>query len=515
MALFEGLVFLLLVAALLLAASRRLNLPYPTLLAVAGVGIAFVPGLPGVGMDPHLALAIFVAPALLDAAYDTAPRDLRRLWVPLVVLAVGAVILTTAAVAFLGVTVAGLPVAAAVVLGAIVAPPDAAATRAILSQVQLPRRGALVVQGESLLNDATALLIFGAALATINSSPAKAAVQISLAAPGGLAFGLVVGLLYTRIAGIFAGTHSSIIVQFASTFGIWMVAERLHISPVLAVVAYAMVIAQIMPGRVTARDRVQSYAVWAAVVFVLNVLAFLFMGLQTHAVLVALKREEIGSALSFAGAVLGVVIAVRIVTVLTYHAVSDYLWRTRKPKWLPKPGTWSSATVLSWCGTRGVLTLATSLSLPADFPGRNVIVLAAMSVVLGTLIIQGSTLRLLIEYLGVTKGDNEFAEELGRIRARLIEAALQSAEGEPASIAAALKRQFGEAKEVAKTHRDPQGPTRYDAALARAVAEQRRLLHDFRGEEAISDDVFQRLQEELDWLELSALPARDLEVLET
>jgi CPA1 family monovalent cation:H+ antiporter len=255
--------------------------------------------------------------------------------------------------------------------------------------------------------------------------------------------------------------------------------------------------------------------VWAAVVFVLNVLAFLFMGLQTHAVLEALQRQELWTALRFAAAVLAAVIVVRIVTVLTYHAFSSSLWNSRSPRWLPKPGTWSSAMVLSWCGTRGVLTLAASLSLPQNFPRRNVIVLAAMFVVLGTLIIQGSTLRPLIEILGVSKGDNEFPEELGKVRARLIEAALRSAEGEPASIAAALKRQFVEAKQVAVTQSDPQGPTSYDAALARAVAEQRRLLHDFRGDDKISDDVFQRLQEELDWLELSALPAKDLEVLET
>ncbi len=138
-----------------------------------------------------------------------------------------------------------------------------------------------------------------------------------------------------------------------------------------------------------------------------------------------------------------------------------------------------------------------------------------MFVVLGTLTLQGLTLRPLVERLRGAEGDTEFADELRRIRARLIEAALRSAEGESTAVGALLKRQFGEAKEVATTHSDPQGPTRYDAALARAVAAQRKLLHDFRAEGAISDDVFQRLQEELDWLELSALPARDLEVLET
>ncbi len=406
MALFENLILLLFIAALLLSAARRVGIPYPTLLAVAGILVAVSPFAPSFGIDPHLALAIFIAPALLDAAFDTSPRDLRRLWVPLLVLAVGVVLATTLAVAWLGVFLAGVPIAAAIALGAIVAPTDAVAINAIMREVGLPRHSSLVIRGESLLNDATALLLFGAATAGVSEAALNGGMTgLAIAAPGGIVFGFVLGRAYVAIAHWFAGTLSSIIMQFAGTFGVWLLADRLALSPVLAVVAYAMVIGQMIPGRVSARDRVQSYSVWAAVVFVLNVLAFLFMGLQTRAVVAALPAQERWPAARFALAVLAAVVIVRIVVICFYHAVSVRVWNARKPRWLPKPGSWQTALVLSWCGTRGLLTLATSFALPRDFPARNLIILSAMAVVMGTLIIQGLTLGPVIRWLGVADDD--------------------------------------------------------------------------------------------------------------
>src|SRR6476661_1506765 len=163
MLLFEWILILLFAAVVLTAAAERLRVPYPSLLAIAG--IAFLPFAPAIRIEPDLALALFVAPALLDAAFDTSPQELRRNALPVVSLAVFAVVLTTAAVAFVGWRFAGLPIAAAIALGAIVAPPDAAAAAAVLKELRLPQRIGAVLQGESLLNDATALLIYRAAVA--------------------------------------------------------------------------------------------------------------------------------------------------------------------------------------------------------------------------------------------------------------------------------------------------------------------------------------------------------------
>src|SRR5213078_4012894 len=170
MALFEWTLALLLGAVILTGLARRVGVPYPSLLAIAGAALAFAPAGPELEIEPDLALALFVAPALLDAAFDTSPRELRRNVIPVASLAVVAVVLTTAVVAFLGWRFAGLPLAAAIALGAIVAPPDASATTAVLQGLRLPQRLGLVLQGESLLNDATALLIYRAAVvATVGS----------------------------------------------------------------------------------------------------------------------------------------------------------------------------------------------------------------------------------------------------------------------------------------------------------------------------------------------------------
>ena len=399
----------------------------------------------------------------------------------LLALAVGAVVITTAAVALLGWWAAGIPVAAAIALGAIVAPTDAAVVNAVKRGVGLPRHGSLVIQGGSLLNDAAALLIFGAATtAALHGEVGSALAQIAWAAPGGIVLGLLLGKGYVIIADFFSGTLSSLIMQFTGTFGVWLLAQRLHLSPVLAVVAYAMVIGQIMPGRVSARDGVQSHSVWAAVVFVLNVLVFLFMGLQTRAILSALPAGERWPAIRFALGVLAAVIIVRIVVLVIYHGISSHVWRAIKPRWLPRPLSWRATLVLSWCGMRGLLTLATAFSLPGNFPSRNTIVLSAMSVVLGTLIVQGVTLKPLIRRWYVDHDQREFKAAISRAHA---------------------------------AHRSRIG-SRHEPSRA-AVAAQRSKLHELRGAGEVDEDVFQQLEEELDWLELSALPCRDIEVLET
>ncbi len=226
MTLFETLITQLLVAAVLLQLARRLRMPYPTLLALTGACVAFLPWSPDLRLDPHLALVLFVAPAILDAGYDTSPHELKRDWFPLIALALFAVLLTTAAVALAGWAFAGLPVAAAVALGAIVAPPDAAAARATLAGRGLPRRTMALLQGESLLNDAVALLIFSTAVAIASAEtldPLSFTAMRLVAVPGGLLLGLVAGQAFVRLWTIWAGTLSSTILEFIapSRSGCW------------------------------------------------------------------------------------------------------------------------------------------------------------------------------------------------------------------------------------------------------------------------------------------------------
>jgi NhaP-type Na+/H+ or K+/H+ antiporter len=230
MPLFEITLLLLAVAVVFLQVARRLRLPYPSLLALAGGCVAVLPFAPHLNIEPRLALALFVAPAVMDAAFEMPPREMLRNWLPLLSLAVLLVLVTTAVVAWAGTALAGLPLAAAIALGAIVSPPDAAAASAVLRKFNLPRRAMSVLQGESLLNDAVALLAFGLAVSAA-TSPGSAwellVPRLLIAVPGGALLGFLVGILGTRIVRTLAGTLSSIIVQFLITYGTWILADRL------------------------------------------------------------------------------------------------------------------------------------------------------------------------------------------------------------------------------------------------------------------------------------------------
>ena len=284
MLMLEWVLVLLLAAVVLTNLAERLAVPYPSLLAIAGAGLAFLPFAPQIRIEPELALALFVAPALLDAAFDTSPRGLRDNAIPVASMAVVAVVLTTAAIAFLGWRFAGLPIAAAIALGAIVAPPDAVAANEVLRHLRIPQRIGLVLQGESMLNDATALLIYRAAvLAAAGSfSLAADAPILVLAAVGGVVAGYVLARLYLIASAFVRDPASSTVLQFVSTFGVWLLSERLGLSPIITVVVYAMTLAQAAPGRLGARLRISSYSVWETAVFVVNVLAFVLMGLQAR-----------------------------------------------------------------------------------------------------------------------------------------------------------------------------------------------------------------------------------------
>lgn len=251
MLMFEWILLLLFVAVVLTNLAERLAVPYPSLLAVAGTGLAFLPFAPQIRIEPELALALFVAPALLDAAFDTSPRDLRRNAVPIASMAVLAVVLTAAVVAFLGWRFAGLPIAAAIALGAIVSPPDPVAANEVLRHLRIPQRIGLVLQGEGLLNDATALLIYRAAViaAAGSFSLVSDAPILVLAAVASLAAGYVLARLYLIASAFVRDPSSSTVLQFVGTFGVWLLSERLTLSPIITLVVYAMTLAQAAPGR--------------------------------------------------------------------------------------------------------------------------------------------------------------------------------------------------------------------------------------------------------------------------
>ncbi|MGB6450188.1 MAG: Na+/H+ antiporter [Steroidobacteraceae bacterium] len=518
MLLFEIVIALLLIGALLALWADRIGVPYPALLALAGVALALIPGTPRVMLDPELALALFVAPVLLDAAYDASPRDLKKNLLPVASLAVVAVLLTVAAVAaVVHRLVPGIGWAAAVTLGAIVSPPDASAATTVLRKLRPPHRLLVVLEGESLFNDATALLIYRIAVATAltgSISGWHVLPMLALISVGSVIAGIVLARAYLLLTARVRDIPIVILLQFIGTFAVWVIADRLELSAILTMISYAMTLARLAPGRTGARVRISSYAVWEVVVFVLNVLAFVLIGLQLRGILTRAEGADWNADVLCAAAVCGTVILVRIGWVMSHNTVAR--WRTRgsgERGALSRPSL-GSGIVASWCGMRGIVTLAAALALPgADsagggFPRRDLIVFCAFAVVLCTLVIQGSTLRPLMQWLGL-KDDGAVQHERMLARAETARAALRVLEEEPdRPLAAVLRREYetrlhsGEQEVALEALGESAGAL---AALQRrAVSAQRRALVNLRARGTIGDDAFHALEEEIDLIELTA-----------
>ena len=508
---FEWIIGLLLGAVALSALARRIKVPYPTFLAIGGVLLAFVPHGPSWTLEPDLALALFVAPVLLDAAYDTSLRDLRDNWLPVSTLVFLAVGVTTAVVAVLARwLVPDMPWAAAIALGAIVAPPDAAAATAILRQVNLPYRILKILEGESLLNDASALLIYRVAVGAVAMEHLKwseFAPSVVLALAGSLVAGYLFARLWLLLSRRVSEAPSAIILQFAGAFTVWIVADRIGLSGILTIVAYGITIARTAPARTPARLRVPAYAVWETTVFILNVLAFMLIGMQLRPIWSRLDEVVRTEYVAVAACVLAAVILARIVWLMSYVVTL----RTRVAQRLllrrnMVVPTVKGGMVVAWCGMRGIVTLAAAFALPENFPYRDLILLTAVAVVLGSLVIQGLTLRPLILALKL-KQDNRVAVEVARARAITYRAALDEIEGDPSEEAEILRLEYRAM--LMRAESDPHGgvPTSElpaDPLRRRAIGAARRSLLKLRRSEEIGDDAFHQIEEELDHAELSA-----------
>jgi Na+/H+ antiporter len=508
---FETILVMLAAAVLLLGVARRWRLPYPVLLALTGAAVAIAPIDVSLHLDPTLVLTLFVAPVLLDAAYDTSLRDLKRQWGPVTRLALIAVGLTTGAVALVvHVLVPSIPWAAAVTIGAIVAPHDAVAAAAVLRDVKLPHRLAVIIEGEALLNDASALLIYrlavGAVLAggSIGAEAIAPAFLLSLlgSVAAGPAFAWLVGRIIRRIA----DSPSSIIFQFVSTFGVWVIAERIGLSPILTVVTYAMTLARSGPAYQPAYLRIPSYAVWDTAVVVLNVFAFLLIGLELGPVIAAAPPGDLGRWVVVGAAVLATVIVVRLGWTIPAALWSGWWIKHQRAALAVAPSpSWRTGLLIGWAGTRGLVTVATALALPQNFPERGMLLFAAFTVTLGTLLVQGLTLRPLVLALDLND-DDPVNREVREARVVTADAALAAISGETVEGIQALRAELESERRVAELADEGDGRSTFPikALRAKALAARRQQLLAMRREGVIGDAAFHRIEEELDFADLRA-----------
>jgi CPA1 family monovalent cation:H+ antiporter len=514
---FEWVVGLMFAAAILSLIARRSGLPYPSLLAVGGAAIALLPYSPDWTLDPRLALTLFVAPVLLDAAYDFSLRDLRRNWFTVAGLAIMAVLVTTVAVALVArwlVPDMSWPVAIA--LGAIVAPPDAAAATAVMRQIHLPHRIRTILEGESLVNDASALLVYrlaiGAALAGGDVSIATVAPTAFVVIVGSIVAGIVASFLVIRLIAGITDVPIAIIIQFVGTFGVWILAENLGLSPVLTIVTFA-ILASRSPTRLrtSPQVRIPTNAVWAAVVFVLNALAFVLIGMQLRPILGRLGTDGLANSIAVAGAVLLAAVVARFAWVMAYNLFFRAI--------LPEPKTEDGAgrptvaggLVISWAGMRGIVTLAAAFAIPntlpdgSPFPYRDLILLCAFGVVLGTLVVQGLTLRPLIAALRL-RGPDPVAVEVRRARAEALRAGLAAIDGNDTLEAKLLRKEFEAAIETSADESRSADLDELPGNEIRriALAAARKRANELWHSATIGDEAYRALESEFDWGELSA-----------
>jgi Na+/H+ antiporter len=509
----ELLIGLLAAVAVAVRLAGRTAIPEPVLLVLAGLAVALIPGLPEVALDPELTLALFLPPLLYWAALHTDPRELREALRPIGLLAVGLVLVTTAAVAVLAHAAFGMPWAVAVVLGAIVSPPDPVAAVAVAGRLGLPRRLVTILEGEGLLNDATALVLYRMAVAAAVSgsfSLGEAGVELALSAVGGVAVGLAVGFVGSRILRRVSEAPVENTVKLLLPYVAWLAAERTHASGVLAVLTCGLLMTRHW-GAISSGARLQARQLWDWLVFVLEGLSFVLIGVQLRTVVEGIEGRSLAD-LAVAALVLNLlVIAVRLALVYPASWLPRLSAKVRERD--PFPG-WPAVTVIGWAGMRGVVSLALALAVPTTvegggpFPDRNLVVFLSFSVIVVTLIGQGLTLPLVIRWLGVGSDDEGATGDGRRALARLSEVALDhldaldaEAEGVPAELVERLRERYRSRLAHLDAQREdsrPDGSRAYAELVSDLLGAQREELRRLREEGRVTPEVARRLFHDLD-----------------
>ena len=507
--------------------ARRLPLPYPVLLVLAGLGLGLVPGLPAPRLDPDLVFLVFLPPILWAAAYFTSLRDFRANARPIAILAVGLVIATAAAVAVVAhAMIPGLGWAAAIALGAIVSPPDAVAATAVIRSLGVPRRVITVLEGESLVNDATALVLYrGALIAMLAGTfdPLGLLANFVFAASVGVAIGIGVAALALAAMRIGPDPLIQTAVTLMAPYVAWTLGEQVHASPVLACVAGGLFLRRSFSLRVAPSTRLQARAVWDFVLFALNGSLFLLIGLQLPGLVADVPSGSLSRLAAYGVAISAVAIGVRLIwvpiTVWLPRRLSASL-RQRDP--MPP---WPAIFLIAWTGLRGGVSLAAALALPlalADgvpLPLRSELILVTFVVIFCTLVLQGASLAPLVRRLPMPSDDLpereecEAREHAARAALARIDALASAPWADPGALAE-LRELYEARLRSGDACLDENGPSsllseratkraRFEALIA-----ERKALVALRDDGTISDEVLVTLESELD-LEAARLGLAD------
>ena len=493
----------------LTALARRLPIPSPILQVLAGLALGFVPGMRVPELEPDLVFFVFLPPILWAAAFFTSLREFRRNLRPIGFLAVGLVFATTVVVALVSRALfPDLPWAVAVAIGAIVSPPDAVAAAAVVSRLPVPRRVVVILEGESLVNDAAALVLYRTAVAAAVTgvfSLGESIVRFFIDAGVGAFLGVIVGWIVVRAVRFTKDSLTETLLTIAAPYLAWVAAESIHVSAVLACVGGGMYVRQHFSTAVSPMSRLQSRAVWDLIVFVINALIFLTLGLQFGVVMKQVPEGTLGSVLTAGVVVSLVAIGVRLIWVPIATVVPRALSaEIRRKEPTPNP---KAVALVAWTGMRGIVSLASALALPvalnsgAKFPYRAEIILITMCVIMITLVMQGATLTPLIKWFNFAPETLHHEEERHARREALRRGAeaLEDLSRESWAVPAEVDRVRTELRDRIGHHdQHTQNADTYRRLRTGVLRAERRMLVRLRNEGAISDETLRELEQELD-----------------
>ena len=506
-------------AAGLNAMANWLQVPYPIPLVLGGLVLGLVPGLPAIQLNPDLVLLVFLPPLLYSSAFFADLRALRADARVISLSAIGLVLATTVAVAVIGHEVIGLPWAVSFALGAIVSPTDPAAATAIMRRVGAPRRLVNIVEGESLFNDATALVAYKVAVAAaVGESVSAGATVLEFFgdAAGGIAMGLAVGWVIAQVRRRVTDINTELTISLFSAYGAFVPANQLGLSGVLAVVACGVYLGFRAPEIASPESRILSEGLWSVLAFLLNAVLFILIGLQLPTIVDGLSGRPAGQVIGYAAAVCATVIAIRFL----WNFVVTVLIRAidRRPSQVARRAGWRTRVIGGWAGMRGAVSLAAALALPlhtdsgAPLPGRELIQFITFALILVTVVVQGLTLPVLIRKLGVVEDGGEEDQEELRARLAIARAALDRVdqlEGEEWTREATVDRvrqlyEFRQRRfKVRAGKMDDadgieEGSMRYQRMMHEIYTAQREALVELRDARQISSEVLRRVEREID-----------------
>lgn len=508
-------IILLAVVTALAQVTDKIKIPYPILLVLSGIGIGLIPGLPNLTLSPDLVFLIFLPPILYAAAWNTSWPDFKAAKRPITLLAIGCVIFTTCSVAWIAhIFIPNLGWPEAFVLGAIISPPDAIAATASTKGLSIPKRVITVLEGESLVNDATGLIAYRYAVAAVVTGAFSiwdAGLTFILVAAGGIILGLIMGRIIKWIHKITPDNATTdTTLTFLTPFIVYLLAENIHVSGVLAVVSCGLYLSWNSSELFNHQTRLQAYGTWDTAIFILTGVVFILIGLQLPIILTGIQDHTFPMLLKYGAIVSVAVIIGRIIWVFPGAYIPRLSKQVRESE--PEVNI-KLVTVVAWSGMRGVVSLAAALAIPLmiegskPFPNRNLIIFLTFAVIFSTLVLQGLTLRPLIKWLGINPDGKEQEAEL-KARLKIASSVIEYIEENYSLDLTDDALNLIKTKYEIRIQRIRKGRThqkmsedqinQFHLIQQALLNKERELIINLRGESSISEEVLRKIEYELD-----------------